>query len=696
MRGIKLKIFLAIITCSILIAALIGFESISHSTNVAETNSREKLTLMCQNKTIELNSQIAKIEESVNTLSEIVLENLDDVNKFSSDPQYVQNYQNRIENIARKFGENTDGAMTFYIRFNPQITPPTSGIFYSKTDEKSNFEKLTPTDFSKYDPSDTAHVGWYYIPVNAKKPTWLDPYLNSNINVYMVSYVVPLFKDGKSIGIVGMDIDFRNIQSIVENTKVYDSGYAFLVNGKYDIMYHPELKVNDNLSTIENNALKGLTDEMSKNSSSEAQYSYKYKGISKSISYSHLSNGWIFALTAPSTEILKQSNELIKTISIFIIIGLILSTLVAFYIGNVISKPIIKITSIIKKAEKLDLTYDKGFDYLLNQKSEIGELSNAFNNMRNEFVIFIKQILERSQHISIGSENLSETVKELTRKAEDIEKAVNNITSDVQETSAASEQISASIQEVDSNINILSNKALEGSNSANNSKERAIKVKSNGIISIEETRKLYSEKQKRALKAIEDGKIVDNIKVMADTISNISEQTNLLALNAAIEAARAGEQGKGFAVVAEEVRKLAEQSSQAVANIKDTIIKVQEAFKNLSENSKDVLLFIKENVDPQFEAMKVTGDQYYKDAEFVTIMSEEIASMTEELTATINQISDAIQNTAGIAQKSSENTEAIKENIDETAKAIDQVSETAKKQAELAEEFNKMVNRFNV
>lgn len=77
---------------------------------------------------------------------------------------------------------------------------------------------------------------------------------------------------------------------------------------------------------------------------------------------------------------------------------------------------------------------------------------------------------------------------------------------------------------------------------------------------------------------------------MANSIASIAEQTNIFALNAAIEAARAGEAGKGFVVVSEGVRKLAEESPASVVTIQNTVDK---AFKNLSDNGKDVIDFIK-------------------------------------------------------------------------------------------------------
>ncbi|OPJ65397.1 methyl-accepting chemotaxis protein [Clostridium chromiireducens] len=378
-----------------------------------------------------------------------------------------------------------------------------------------------------------------------------------------------------------------------------------------------------------------------------------------------------------------------------VLLAIIISTVLAVTISKMIVNPLNSAVKHIKELANRDFTGIIQEEYL-KRKDEIGELTKSIYLMKNDMRTLIKEIMEKSQDMNIASHKLSATVEELTSTSDSINSAIMDITNDVQETSASAEEISASVQEVDSNINILSNKAKEGSNNANKSKDRALELQRKGKLSVEEARVLYEEKREKGLKAIREGQVVNDIKLMADTIAGISEQTNLLALNAAIEAARAGEQGKGFAIVADEVRKLAEQSGRAVTNIQETITKVQAAFENLSDNSKEILDFIKNNVDPQFESMKEMGNQYHGDAEFVKNMSEEIAAMSEGLTVTIEQVSGAIQTTAETAQKSSENAETIRESINETTRSIGEVAKTAQHQAEIAEKLNEIVHRFRI
>lgn len=393
-----------------------------------------------------------------------------------------------------------------------------------------------------------------------------------------------------------------------------------------------------------------------------------------------------------SAKAVNSDNEASSRQSqIFTVVMMALSIILAILLDLLVSHDINKeLHKMINMADDL-ANFDLSNNVVSKRKDEFGQTKRRLIKAKDNMREIIKTIMENSQDISLSSEELSATVQELASKAENIDNAVKNIAEGVQETTASSEEITASIEEVDSSIGELSQKSLDGSNNANESKEHASDMQKNGAEAIEKTERIYNDKRERTLKAIEDGKVVENIKVMAETIASIAEQTNLLALNASIEAARAGEAGKGFAVVAQEVGSLAEQSAEAVNGIQDTISKVQGAFKNISVNSSDVLQFIREDINPQFKAFGDMGNQYYNEADFVSKLSEEIASMAEELNATVNQVSQAAQNMAASAQKSSEHADTIRTSIDETTEGIEQVAKVAQTQAENAQKLSELV-----
>lgn len=375
-----------------------------------------------------------------------------------------------------------------------------------------------------------------------------------------------------------------------------------------------------------------------------------------------------------------------------IILGFIVAITLGLLISLMISRQVKKVLLFAEALGNNDLT--KSID--VDSNDELGNLSKALNNAKKNIQDLIIEIINSASDISSTSEELSATTEEISSQMEVVNESTEQISKGVQDLSATTEEVTASTEEISATTNILAKNASDAAVSVNEIKKRAIDIKSKASKNIETSNLIYDENRSNILKAIEDSKIVEDVKIMADSIGSIATQTNLLALNAAIEAARAGEQGKGFTVVADEVRKLAEQSSEAVINIQNMVSQVQIAVGSLSKSGKDVLEFMSNDVKPNYELLMNTGVQYEKDAEFINNLIEEFASSSKQMDEVVMQVSSAIQNVSTVAQESATGSEEILGSVNQITCAITDVAKSSQSQAELSQKLNEMVQKFKI
>lgn len=259
----QFRILATIIFAMFSITFFIGGISIYEVDQYIQNESENFVVVACENEGAQIDNLFEDMEKSVKVMESYIMDFFTE-DAIVENQCFQKNVINSTDQMFADVAKHASGAVAYYFRFDPAFSDSKMGLFYSKTKENNEYISLEPTDISLYEKDDTEHVGWFWQPYEAKKPVWMLPYYNKNNNIYMISYVVPMYYEEKFIGIVGMDFDCTVLAEQVHEIKIYENGFAHLqmdetVVCSYDSDCEPDTKDNSKYLRVSKELKNGMT-----------------------------------------------------------------------------------------------------------------------------------------------------------------------------------------------------------------------------------------------------------------------------------------------------------------------------------------------------------------------------------------------------------------------------------------------------
>jgi len=658
LKSIKVKIMQVMIIIAAIPIVILGvYSSIAFKNNSEEEFKNNSLTL---SKTI-----VEEIDDVIDSTEFTMDSIINSNNIFGGSVEAKQSINTQLAILGQS---NSDFKLVFF------ASKDRHEFLYSKNEG-------IPEGFDYYSRD------WYKKAIEANgKISSTDIYTDVVSGESIITISKAVIKEGKVLGVVGIDLNIENIKEIVAKTTMGKDGKTNLMDSKGVVIAHSNKElIGKNI--FENTA---VWDTIISEKTGVTESEILGEPHKLSFQTSEMTD-WIVVIEMPDTELAKASNGFMMTLVIACIVVLVLSAM----IGTIFAKGISKNIKLIKEGTLRAADGDFSKDIEVKSKDEFLELSDSFNDMQNKISGLINNVSNTVNQVNDTSINLANMSAEVAASIGEVASTVSEISKGSMESANNLEIVTNEFEDVSNQLNMIDSVTKKISNMANETND----LSKDGITMIgivmtksEETKKSTLEVENVVSEVVSS---VNNIGLMNKAIAEITEQTNLLALNAAIEAARAGDAGKGFAVVADEIRSLAEQTAKSAKDIDMVINEVVDKVKIAVEKVKSTT----ENVNSQVETVKLAESIFnsiLNSIEDLNTKVQDVAVGINEANSKKDGVVEKVQNLSAIGEETAAGTQEVTASCEEVAASTDEFTKYANELKDLSTDLSEEVSRFKL
>lgn len=476
-----------------------------------------------------------------------------------------------------------------------------------------------------------------------------------------------------------------------------EGSYAYIVDRNGTMLYHPTAeKIGQ---PVENAVVSQLVADLAVGITHESDVvEYEYGGVIKYAAYYMNDAGdYILVVSAGEDEMMAPFMTIVAASTGITVLLVILAAVVVLVVVTLMLSALKFSVESVEKLSELDFTQmDEAREKkYVDRKDEMGHILRAVVSLRGNLSVVTNELKNQSTNVFQEAETLSVSAEDITTSAQEIEKAVGEMASgatmQAEETQRATEnviEIGNMIEENYQNTKSLAEEAdkmKELGQDANNILNELVEGQH---VMVDNINTVYSKTQEANASA-------KRISEVVELITELASETNLLSLNASIEAARAGEAGRGFAVVAENIKKLAEQTTESATDINAII----QDLESRSDETVEKTNAVKEIVDRQAEDIQRAVRILHNVIDNINGLIEridDIAGNIRQMDEAKESVVDVIQNLSAVSEENAAATQETSASTVIVMNTMDTIAEDAVKMRKIAEKLEEAMNKFKV